>query len=288
MLDSFVLAAVIAFLAIVLWPRWIKTGAVLVALGCFTFAMGQQMALFGLTIGVAGIVSLVIGIVRRRKRAHALVQEGSAEEAEEVVEEQVEEPEAETEIASMDSATSCPSCQSPTDPGAAFCSACGAKLTTGSDSPMGSEHGGAEVDNLRSAVLTVISEQLGLNDLTFGDDGFLRLIVGSSAVALRLETDPLRVHFAAPIVHEVPPSTELWSELNSLNGSLSIIGRICWIDEVIQYSSEVLAEPFVEEHFMRALQLAIKVSDDLDEELQGRFGGKLTSEVISLPEDKPA
>jgi hypothetical protein len=77
----------------------------------------------------------------------------------------------------------------------------------------------------------------------------------------------------SPILTEVEPEERLYERLSQLTRRMPI-GRLYCTDSTVWASVPVFGRDFQPTHLMLALQVMTRLADELDDRLQGDFGGK--------------
>lgn len=122
-------------------------------------------------------------------------------------------------------------------------------------------------------LLATLRSVTGLSDLEPDSDGDISARYGSMMAYARVFESPLMVNFYSPLLRKVDVTPELLDRINQLNrGSREI--RFYLVEDVVFATAEVRVVPYVEAHVADAYRFFCQVGDDLDDLLQGEFGGK--------------
>lgn len=128
-----------------------------------------------------------------------------------------------------------------------------------------------QLDRATEMVLAALDEhggQVGRND-----DGDMLVPHGSALTFVRAAVEPPRLHFASPLLTGVPESPELIARLNGMNAQIAF-GRLFHSDDAVVAEMELICRPFVPEHVAIATNIMSRLADEVDDILQGEFGGK--------------
>jgi len=284
LLQLVIVLSVLAFLFI--RPRWRKTGMVLLALWGVALMSGVRLVGAGLLLPAMSLPMLLKSSGKRKgERASPAPSPSTAEET---------------------SGLACGACGARVESEAAFCQACGQALRSeasaeeeprGGDDTHDADAGGLPVERavapgsdpppahessfeeLRRSVLETVKAQLGGGDLLYDDEGSLPLRWGSSAVLVRVLSEPLSVEVSSPCLLRVAMTPPLLEAVNDLNGRLPFPGRVFVKNEAVIVASGLFGEPFVGGHFGRLCAAVGETADQLDDQLKVLFGGALVSDV---------
>jgi hypothetical protein len=128
---------------------------------------------------------------------------------------------------------------------------------------------------LAERVLTVVAELLKTDPdaLQIDDEGEISIRSGSAMVFVRIHSDPSLIDVYSPILTEVEPDERLYERLSQLTRRMPI-GRLYCTDDTVWASVPVFGRDFQATHLMLAVQVMTRLADELDDRLQGDFGGK--------------
>lgn len=128
---------------------------------------------------------------------------------------------------------------------------------------------------LEEQVRTVVASLIKTHpDLVQTDDeGEISVRAGSAMVFVRVHDNPQLVEVYSPILTEVDPDERLYERLSQLTRRMPI-GRLYCTDSTVWASVPVFGRDFQPTHLMLALQVMTRLADELDDRLQGDFGGK--------------
>lgn len=130
----------------------------------------------------------------------------------------------------------------------------------------------ASIEQLDRATEMVL-EALDGEHVSRNDDGDLLLAHGSALTFVRPAVEPLRLHFASPLLTGVPESPELIGRLNLINAQIAF-GRLFHRGSTVVAEMELICRPFVPEHVAIAANIMSRLADEVDDMLQDEFGGK--------------
>lgn len=128
---------------------------------------------------------------------------------------------------------------------------------------------------LAERVRTVVAELLKTDPdaLQIDDEGEISIRAGSAMVFVRIHTDPSLIDVYSPVLTEVEPDERLYERLSQLTRRMPI-GRLYCTDDTVWASVPVFGRDFQATHLMLAVQVMTRLADELDDRLQGDFGGK--------------
>ncbi|GAA4211162.1 YbjN domain-containing protein [Actinocatenispora rupis] len=109
--------------------------------------------------------------------------------------------------------------------------------------------------------------------LQHDEDGEFSVRAGSAMVFVRINDNPQLVDVYSPILTEVEPDERLYERLSQLTRRMPI-GRLYCTEGTVWASVPVFGRDFQATHLMLALQVMTRLADELDDRLQGDFGGK--------------
>ncbi|HEY5664495.1 MAG TPA: YbjN domain-containing protein [Ilumatobacter sp.] len=130
-----------------------------------------------------------------------------------------------------------------------------------------------DADAVAGLVLDVLREYSGDPELRPDDDGDIAIRYGSAAVFVQVFGEPPIVRVYAPVLGQVPLSQKVTEALNDLNRSTAFTKWLAADDSIIA-AVDLFGVPMVAPHVIHACEVIGKTADDVDEELQHRFGGK--------------
>ena len=128
---------------------------------------------------------------------------------------------------------------------------------------------------LEEQVRTVVAGLLKTDpDLVqMDDEGEMSVRSGSAMVFVRVHDNPQLVDVYSPVLTEVEPDERLYERLSQLTRRMPI-GRLYCTEGTVWASVPVFGRDFQPTHLMLALQVMTRLADELDDRLQGDFGGK--------------
>ena len=109
--------------------------------------------------------------------------------------------------------------------------------------------------------------------LPVDDNGEISLRAGSAMVFIKVTERPAVVDVYSPLLTDVDPNERLYRELSELTKRLPI-GRLYYLSGTIWVSVPVYGRDFQPSHLMLAIESMIRLADELDDQLQGKFGGR--------------
>jgi hypothetical protein len=129
-------------------------------------------------------------------------------------------------------------------------------------------------EELFAALQTTVGLLLDVDDVQVDDDGDIPIMVGSTVMFLRVATDAPTIKIFAQILTEVRWSTALLEAVNEINRNYPFV-RAWWDTDRVMLCADVMASPYVEQHVIAALQGFGQIADEIDDDLQRRFGGRV-------------
>jgi hypothetical protein len=137
--------------------------------------------------------------------------------------------------------------------------------------------GDSEQDDLplHDKVITVVARLMKTTpeELTIDPDGDIGIRSGSAMVFVRVRDNPPLVDVFSPILTEIEPTERLYVKLSELTNRMPI-GRLYCTNDTVWASVPVFGRDFQATHLMLAVQVMTGLADELDDRLQGEFGGK--------------
>lgn len=100
----------------------------------------------------------------------------------------------------------------------------------------------------------------------------LGIRAGSAMVFVRVHDNPPLIDVYSPILTGVKPNERLYERLSQLQRRMPI-GRLYCTDDTVWASVAVFGRNFQPTHLMLAVQVMTRLADELDDRLQGDFGG---------------
>jgi len=131
----------------------------------------------------------------------------------------------------------------------------------------------ADATEVAGRVLEMLRHASGNPELTPDSDGDIPLGYGSSMVFVRVFGDPPIVRVYSPALGQVPPDPDLPAVLNNLNSNSTFV-KWLFVDNTIIATMDLFGWPLQETHVLNACGVVGNSADDLDDQLQERFGGK--------------
>lgn len=130
------------------------------------------------------------------------------------------------------------------------------------------------VADLRHEVEEAICLAFDLDEVHYDTDGDIPLRFGSAMIFVRVSDDSPVVRVFAPMLWEVPESSELLRAVNEINLQVAF-ARVAWDGRQVSVRTEFIAHPFDPMQLMAACQAVGGIADHFDDRLQGRFGGRI-------------
>src|SRR5919112_4269820 len=126
-------------------------------------------------------------------------------------------------------------------------------------------------ERVRTVVATM--SKTTVDQLQEDADGDIGIRAGSAMVFVRVRDNPPLVDVFSPILTEVEPTERLYRKLSELTNRMPI-GRLYCSNDTVWASVPVMGRDFQASHLMLAVQVMTGLADELDDRLQGEFGGK--------------
>ncbi len=104
-------------------------------------------------------------------------------------------------------------------------------------------------------------------------DGDIGIRAGSAMVFVRVRDNPPLIDVFSPVLTEIEPTERLYGRLSDLTNRMPI-GRLYCTNDTVWASVPVMGRDFQASHLMLAVQVMTGLADELDDRLQGEFGGK--------------
>jgi hypothetical protein len=104
-------------------------------------------------------------------------------------------------------------------------------------------------------------------------DGDIGIRAGSAMVFVRVRDNPPLIDVFSPVLTEIEPTERLYGRLSELTNRMPI-GRLYCTNDTVWASVPVMGRDFQPSHLMLAVQVMTGLADELDDRLQGEFGGK--------------
>ncbi len=132
--------------------------------------------------------------------------------------------------------------------------------------------GTEDTAELKSKLRTTLRTLTGIDDLDFDDDGDIAVRYGSINAFVRLIEEGPTVSIYSPLLHSVDTSSSVMEKLNELNAK-HLRMRLFVINDTIFGATDIPVGPYVDELVKREFSHFCNTADDLDDLLQGEFGG---------------
>lgn len=129
--------------------------------------------------------------------------------------------------------------------------------------------------DLAEQVRTVVAALLKTTpeELSVDQDGDIGIRTGSAMVFVKVRENPPLVDVFSPLLTEIEPSEQLFARLSDLTNRMPI-GRLYCTNGTVWASVPVMGRRFQATHLVLAIQVMTGLADELDDRLQGEFGGK--------------
>ena len=109
-------------------------------------------------------------------------------------------------------------------------------------------------------------------ELPVDDEGEISIRSGSAMVFVKVLADPAMVDVYSPILTKVRPTERLYERLSVLTRSMPV-GRLYLAEDTVWASLAVFGRDFQPSHLTLAIRVMTGLADQLDDKLQGDFGG---------------
>jgi hypothetical protein len=111
------------------------------------------------------------------------------------------------------------------------------------------------------------------DSLPVDNDGDIGIRSGSAMVFVRVRDSPPLVDVFSPVLTGVNANERLYQKLSELTHRMPI-GRLYFTGNTVWASVPVFGRDFQHTHLMLAVEVMTGLADELDDKLQGEFGGK--------------
>jgi hypothetical protein len=111
-------------------------------------------------------------------------------------------------------------------------------------------------------------------ELPVDAEGEISIRSGSAMVFVKVTHDPSIVDVYSPVLTQVHPTQRLYERLSVLTRSMPI-GRLYVAEDTVWASVAVLGRDFQPSHLALAIRVMTGLADQLDDRLQGDFGGRV-------------
>lgn len=110
------------------------------------------------------------------------------------------------------------------------------------------------------------------DELPVDDEGEISIRSGSAMVFVKITSDPPMVDVYSPVLTKVRATERLYERLSTLTRSMPI-GRLYLAEDTVWASLAVFGRDFQPSHLSLAIRVMTGLADQLDDRLQGDFGG---------------
>jgi len=127
---------------------------------------------------------------------------------------------------------------------------------------------------LEDRVRAVVAELMKTTpaELPVDDEGEISIRSGSAMVFVKVSDDPPMVEVYSPVLTKVHATERLYERLSTLTRSMPV-GRLYLTDDTVWASIAVFGRDFQPSHLSLAIRVMTGLADQLDDKLQGDFGG---------------
>ena len=105
-------------------------------------------------------------------------------------------------------------------------------------------------------------------------DGDYPITFDSSVVFVQIPNEVPLVRLLVPLLMEVPYSAPLLQAVSDINRDYPFVSA-WWDNGVVQLRADLIAAPYVESHLASLIGAVGQLADEIDDELQQRFGGRV-------------
>jgi hypothetical protein len=129
--------------------------------------------------------------------------------------------------------------------------------------------------SLRDQVRAVIAamQRTTPDQLVADADGDIGIRAGTAMVFVKVRDNPPLVDVMSPVLTDLEPSEKLYGRLSELTNRMPV-GRLYHVNETVWASVPVFGRNFQPSHLVLAVQVMTGLADELDDRLQGEFGGR--------------
>lgn len=135
----------------------------------------------------------------------------------------------------------------------------------------GDDDGAALRDQVHAVVAAM--QQTTPDKLIADADGDIGIRAGTAMVFVKVRDNPPLVDVFSPILTEIQPSEKLYGRLSELTNRMPV-GRLYCANQTVWASVPVFGRNFQPSHLVLAVQVMTGLADELDDRLQGEFGGR--------------
>jgi hypothetical protein len=114
-------------------------------------------------------------------------------------------------------------------------------------------------------------------------DGDIGIRAGTAMVFVKVRDNPPLVDVFSPVLTEIKPTEQLYGRLSELTNRMPV-GRLYCANDTVWASVPVFGRNFQPSHLVLAVQVMTGLADELDDRLQGEFGGRR----FFAEDDKPS
>ncbi len=106
------------------------------------------------------------------------------------------------------------------------------------------------------------------------DDGDYPIQFDSTVVFVQIPDGSPLVRLLVPVLVDVPYSAPLLQEVSDINRDYPFVSA-WWDSGVVHLRADLIATPYVEAHLAALIGMVGQLADEIDDELQQRFGGRV-------------
>jgi hypothetical protein len=128
---------------------------------------------------------------------------------------------------------------------------------------------------LREQVRLVLAamQQTTPDQLIADADGDIGIRAGTAMVFVKVRDNPPLVDVFSPVLTDIKPTERLYGRLSELTNRMPV-GRLYCANDTVWASVPVFGRNFQPSHLVLAVQVMTGLADELDDRLQGEFGGR--------------
>lgn len=133
----------------------------------------------------------------------------------------------------------------------------------------------SDAEALREQVHAVVAamQRLTPDQLMADADGDIGIRAGTAMVFVKVRDNPPLVDVLSPVLTGIKPTEQLYGRLSELTNRMPV-GRLYCANETVWASVPVFGRNFQPSHLVLAVQVMTGLADELDDRLQGEFGGR--------------
>ena len=130
-----------------------------------------------------------------------------------------------------------------------------------------------DANALRAEIVELFEKEFGKHSVAIDDDDDVALRWQNLALFVRIVDDPRMIRLFSPLLAGVPENESQFREVNGRNSRLRA-GKLMLANQLLMFSLEMFAEPFLPDVLLRTSVFALAAADELTKELRPVLGGR--------------